>query len=373
MKSNLIAATLLCTLVSSTAAAQRPTRAEAARNLRGNNAVALRPIDRATVRVISLEGASDHVRDGARSRSARRVAGFQVSHGTGTLVRRDGLILTAGHVIHGSDMVFVEFAQTHDFLPAQIVYVDEDRDIAFIDVDVPVPSVVELPRAPMTLTIAQHVSTSGYPLTITEDTPAATSGEVSRVNNDGLVQTSMNVNPGNSGGPAFDDQNRLIGVVIARADPRAGGAGVTLIEPIAGVIDAYQRFVKMIPDARRTPDEEKKAKLMGEFLSDDLAERLDDAMPSEGQISRIREGSAMALTPEEKVVVALRAWCNVLIELEVNHAANVGALPAARQPFATELLALARRFAQEALTDAPYLAYHYPFAAHISGPHPAAP
>lgn len=60
-----------------------------------------------------------------------------------------------------------------------------------------------------------------------------TKGIVSRVS-PSVIQTDAAANPGNSGGPAVDQQGHIVGVVLARIDPKYG-SGLTFAVPIARV------------------------------------------------------------------------------------------------------------------------------------------
>ncbi|HST26295.1 MAG TPA: trypsin-like peptidase domain-containing protein [Gaiellaceae bacterium] len=57
-----------------------------------------------------------------------------------------------------------------------------------------------------------------------------TNGIVSRVTSD-VIQTDAAANPGNSGGPAVDQQGNIVGVVLSRIDPKYG-SGLTFAVPI---------------------------------------------------------------------------------------------------------------------------------------------
>ncbi len=100
--------------------------------------VNLRPIDRATVRIISLSGIDAESVEGRRTRARRVVAQPLTTHGSGVVVG-PRLILTARHVVWGANAWAVVLPGQSDPRPAVPVYVDPEQDIAFLAVDGTLP------------------------------------------------------------------------------------------------------------------------------------------------------------------------------------------------------------------------------------------
>ena len=331
-----------------------PTSATTAASVAGFE---LRPIDRATVRVFALTGVGTRLGAGRASRQTRLVAVARAGHGSGVVIRGDGLILTARHVVQSADMIAVVFPGQSTAVPARVVYVDPDDDLAFIAVAGPVADFVALPATPPTLTASQRVSVSGYPLDPRERFPAAASGDVSRMNNDGRIQLSISVNPGNSGGPVIDADGHLIAIVSERGEPEAGIAGIALVEPIRAALEDFSADVAGLPAPVFTPAEAKVAQIVVDFL------RIDpDATPYEAAAStRALAAGAEALPPEDAALVAAHAWNLALVLLETHSARDWTALPAELQGTAGALVRVALDLAGGALGRAPYLREHYGF------------
>jgi len=141
--------------------------------------------------------------------------------GTGFIVSADGYVLTNAHVIEGATSVTVtELDGTcHQ---AEIIGYDADYEVGVLKIepeeDLPV---LELGSIENVL-VGQEIYVIGNPLG--ELTYSLTPGIVSAmdryINIDGTAinafQISAAVNTGNSGGPVFDDQGRVIGLVTAK-------------------------------------------------------------------------------------------------------------------------------------------------------------
>lgn len=139
--------------------------------------------------------------------------------GTGTFISFDGLILTAAHVVDGSSRLKVS---TKDgIVSAKVISIDRKNDIALVKADgagVPVPVVNSAP-----VKLGQKVFTLGFPNPELQGRNLKmTDGSISSLG--GLQddprqwQISVPVQTGNSGGPLFDEQGNLIGVVVAKLD-----------------------------------------------------------------------------------------------------------------------------------------------------------
>jgi len=188
-------------------------------------------LDQATVRIFSI--ANIGVREvRGESGAAYQVALPEAGHGSGVLVSSDGLVLTAEHVVHNARRVAVKITGSDEALPATVLHADEEQDFAFLAIDGYFEHVVTFPEVSPPLNVRQRVDAIGYPLDADRDTPQSSQGIVAGNTNDGRLQLSMSVNPGNSGGPLVDEQENLLGVVVARGDPERGVQGIAIAVPI---------------------------------------------------------------------------------------------------------------------------------------------
>ncbi len=284
--------------------------------------VELRPIDRATVRIIGISGVERvDVRVGGVARVAFRP---RISHGTGVVVGADGRVLTAAHVVRDLDLLAVILPGADDEHPGVVSAIDREHDVAFVQVPGPLPDVVTLPETAPTIAPGQTLHVSGYPIDVSQQFPAAASGTFSRVRNDGKIELSMSLNPGNSGGPLFDARGRLVGVISARGDLAQGIQGIAVAEPIDRAIALADKIdPDAVVDARGVTNAVRWA-----LSLEEQGVRQDAAFPDDAPAS-------------VAALAAHRAWANALLILSTHSVALPMALPAdAKLAFDKEMATL---------------------------------
>jgi len=154
--------------------------------------------------------------------------------GSGVLISSDGWILTAAHVVGGAKKVKVVFADGSE-LDGAVLRRSDAADSALVHVDA-----TNLPCAGMAapVTAGTDLLAIGSPLgaaleqSVTKGIASA-NRELGSVT---LVQTDAAVNPGNSGGPLFDADGKLVGIISFKL----GGIveGVAFAVQIDSVLDA---------------------------------------------------------------------------------------------------------------------------------------
>lgn len=348
-RSILLLASLVLTTVGASATAQDSAAA-----------VALRPIDRATVRIVSVRGLDVHRGPGRRTHLARVGADPSTSHGSGVAIAPD-LVLTARHVVWGAEAWVVFPPGSTTPIAARPVYVDPDRDIAFLHVDRALDHHVSLPEGRQ-LTISERVSVSGYPLDLREPMPAAASGEVSRVTRTGELHLTISVNPGHSGGPVIDAEGRIVGIVSARGRPERGVEGLAIAVTLQDVRSSRAR----VPAERPRLGEQERDLATAITLLTGIAE-----VPLSDRLPRIEPLVRRALTwpgghADHDVIVAGLAWNTLLDLLEARNAAGLEQLPAEERTLGTALHTGARRLAARALNDGPHIRRRFPIVRAIA-------
>lgn len=200
-------------------------------------------IDRATVRVITLRapGTYELELDG---RSFVLASPFG-SHGSGVVVTPDGLIVTAAHVVAGARALAVHVPGVDQPLPASVLHVDAQEDVAFLSVQHEFASLAKLAEPKARLAIRSELFVVGYPLDVTRSDPQSARGVLSGRLPDGRLQLSISLNPGNSGGPVIDRDEHLLGIVSARSDVGSGAVGLAAAIPLESFRETLERTMKL--------------------------------------------------------------------------------------------------------------------------------
>jgi len=139
------------------------------------------------------------------------------SAASGFIVRSNGTIVTAFHVIDGADRVAVKMQSGEIFDNVVLLAKDERRDIAIIKVPGFQLPAVDLGNS-NELQPGQHIIVIGNPLGLEELRATVTDGIISGIRDFGsgyrLIQITAAISPGNSGGPALNDQGEVIGIAV---------------------------------------------------------------------------------------------------------------------------------------------------------------
>ena len=139
-------------------------------------------------------------------------------NGTGFLVDMRGLMVTNAHVVKNSRNIFVQNNKGEQF-KAFVVKLDIARDVAILKIDDEhFKNTYSLPYGfrKTVSDIAEPIFTLGYPrdeIVYSEGYMSAKTG----FNGDTLsCQIGITANPGNSGGPVFDRNGEIIGILSTK-------------------------------------------------------------------------------------------------------------------------------------------------------------
>jgi serine protease Do len=175
-----------------------------------------------------------------------RQHGTMHAQGSGFLVSADGLILTNAHVVDGAKEVTVKLSDHREF-KAKVLGADRSSDIAVLKIDAHDLPTVRLGNSDQ-LRVGDYVLAIGEPFGLEE---TATAGIVSAkgrsLPGDGYVpfiQTDAAVNPGNSGGPLFDDTGAVVGINAQIYTTSGGYEGVSFAVPINLAVQIKDQIVK---------------------------------------------------------------------------------------------------------------------------------
>src|SRR5712671_3572812 len=191
--------------------------------------------------------------------------------GTGFIVDANGWIVTNFHVAGKADSITVTLADGRK-LPAKMVGGDEKTDLALIKVesDKPLPYVTFADATKVR--VGQPVMAVGNPFglggTVTTGIVSARGRDIHSGPFDDYIQTDAAINRGNSGGPLFDMDGRVIGINTAIFSPTGGSIGLgfaipaSLAQPVVAQLKDHGRVERGLLGVQIQPVTEELAQSM---------------------------------------------------------------------------------------------------------------
>jgi serine protease Do len=152
--------------------------------------------------------------------------------GSGVLISNDGKVLTAAHVVQTADVASVEFSDGQEII-ARVIGSDVQSDVALLQLK-------EMPKGvtPATLgdsdkmEVGDQIFVIGAPYGISQTLSVGHLSGRHRLNTNSqstsveFLQTDAAINTGNSGGPMFDMQGNVIGIVSSIMSHSGGSEGL---------------------------------------------------------------------------------------------------------------------------------------------------
>ena len=154
--------------------------------------------------------------------------------GSGVIFHSDGYILTAHHVVSNARRIVVVTAGEFR-APAVVVSTDPEQDLTLLKIET-----VGLSESPIgyagAVQLDEEVVTVGFPFGLRE--AAVSHGRIAAVRTKGVkrvFQVDAAFNPGSSGGPVFNSQGELIGIVTTKFSHPSGipPEGMGFVVPIS--------------------------------------------------------------------------------------------------------------------------------------------
>jgi serine protease Do len=137
--------------------------------------------------------------------------------GTGFAISQEGFIVTSFHVVREADLILVENA-LHSY-KAKVIFKDKDHDLAILKItDSTFHKFAALPYLfkPKDALLGESVYTLGFPREDIVYGEGSVSSKTGYEGDSASYQVSIPVNPGNSGGPLFDQNGFLIGMISGK-------------------------------------------------------------------------------------------------------------------------------------------------------------
>ena len=148
--------------------------------------------------------------------------------GSGFFISADGYAVTNNHVVDHAKTVEIKTADGETY-KAKVIGTDRKTDLALIKVesDKKFPFVEFADKAPR---VGDWVVAVGNPFglseTVTAGIVSASGRDIGAGTYDDYIQIDAPINKGNSGGPAFNTEGKVIGVNTAIYSPSGGSVGI---------------------------------------------------------------------------------------------------------------------------------------------------
>ncbi len=179
--------------------------------------------------VVTVKTASRQLRDGGMG-----VLAASAGVGSGVLIDNEGRIVTAAHVVQTADNLEVQFSDG-ETRKARVLASDRYTDLALIRVEGDLPSSAQ--PAVLgdidTARVGDRIFIVGAPRGMSQTLTVGhlSAKRVEGSDQDGLTtpqifQTDASMNPGNSGGPVFDMEGRVLGIVSFIVSKSGGDEGL---------------------------------------------------------------------------------------------------------------------------------------------------
>ncbi len=169
-------------------------------------------------------------RNALRNRRQQEVQGA----GSGFIIDPAGYIVTNNHVVEGADKIVVTLSDGTE-LPARVMGVDALTDVALVRVSSPKPLPAVTFGDSRGLEVGDWVLAAGNPFNIggsvTAGIVSARGRNIGEGPFDDFIQIDAPLNPGNSGGPVFDENGQVVGMNTAIVSPSGGSVGIGFAIP----------------------------------------------------------------------------------------------------------------------------------------------
>ncbi len=183
------------------------------------------------------------------SPSQRPITGL----GSGFIISKDGIIVTNNHVIEGADEITVILSNQKEFT-AELLGRDPKADLAVLKIDpgTTILTAVEWGDSE-SMRVGDWSIAIGNPLNLGG---TVTAGIISAISRDlrgsgpyvKFLQTDASINRGNSGGPLFNIEGKVIGINTAIISQTGGSIGLGFAIPS----NSAKKIVQQLKDFGRT-------------------------------------------------------------------------------------------------------------------------
>jgi serine protease Do len=172
--------------------------------------------------------------------------------GTGFVVSPDGYLVTSFHVIKDAELIVVENA--NHIYKAKVVFREKEHDLAILKItDTTFKGFKSLPYTfkPKDALLGETVYTLGFPREDIVYGEGSVSSKTGYEGDSASYQVSIPVNPGNSGGPLFDENGYLIGMISGKQTEMDAAAFALKSNFLKNIMDSLPQRAHEIPVVKR--------------------------------------------------------------------------------------------------------------------------
>ncbi len=172
--------------------------------------------------------------------SQKQVSGFFIG-------ARENLLISTAHDLIALEEITVRLSDGRE-VPGQVLQLDPDIDLALIRVESPSSTTISIAQSRNLLSLGDRLYTIGCPIdregTVT---PGTVNSPPRRAGGHLLWQVKMDILPGNSGSPVFDDRGRLVAVVKGRHRVKKSIGFLIPMETVYDFIEANRDYIRLNP------------------------------------------------------------------------------------------------------------------------------
>lgn len=180
---------------------------------------------------------------------------IKTGYGSGTIVSRDGFILTNFHVVNKGDYYQVILwdgteCELDRFADGSFYVADDETDLAVLKIKGGIDGAAPIEIGDSdSLVVGEWVLAIGNPYGLRH---SVTSGIISSVGRsdvgfaeiEDFIQTDVPINPGNSGGPLLNLNGELIGINTAIRSVSGGYQGISFAIPSKLAMKVYEELIQ---------------------------------------------------------------------------------------------------------------------------------
>lgn len=176
----------------------------------------------------------------------QRMPQEQSVYGSAFFISKDGYLLTNHHVINDASKVTITLNDRRE-IDAEVVGSDERTDVAVLKVkggDFPALRTGDANSLQVGEPVLAIGSPFGFDYSASAGIVSAKSRTMSRENAVPFIQTDVALNPGNSGGPLFNQKGEVVGINSRIFSGTGGYMGLSFSIPIDVAMDVANQIIK---------------------------------------------------------------------------------------------------------------------------------